>query len=336
MRTPAWQTKGLSTFLYRILSMVMILTLMTFPFETGYGKEKMKIGDDTYSALTEELIRTSLAACNDQVVWLDGIELQSAPLLCIFYSQNNYKPAWTNGNELTNEAKEILLLLSNTFRYGIDPLNLCVEELERYVYLLTREDKAGKSVKVRAGFEFLLTNSVFSLMLHLTHGAEFATSKDAFLVENKVIGGFPGYLSEALAMKQIRKAILILQPESKEYSEIQREMELIITGIDRKDHILLRPDNSVAAADRIHLLSYIFLQHGIIKNGANLNDPEIFSVSVMEFQRSFDLRITGTIDKATGEAAYDLARTRYTELAGKLEEIRKKTHYSEIPVCHNF
>jgi hypothetical protein len=73
--------------------------------------------DAEYTSVTIELIEKSLEGCENKVVWLEEIELLASPLICRFYEKNNFSPVWTSGNKLTKQAKEILAMLKDSYKY---------------------------------------------------------------------------------------------------------------------------------------------------------------------------------------------------------------------------
>ncbi|MGD2035404.1 MAG: hypothetical protein PVF73_10135 [Bacteroidales bacterium] len=310
------------------LSKVFILSIflvsLNFPFNNGKCDKHVFSENVMYSSLTKELIRTSLQDCQNKVVWLEGIELLSAPLICDFYKLNNFSPAWTVGSELSESAEVILGLLKDSYKYGFEPDNFDISSLERYARQLSKEKHAKKSAKIRARFEFLMTNSVFSFMLNITEGTEYSNMRNVFVNGDSIIAGFPGYLISILSSENIREDILMLQPDDEEYLTLQQEMEMIVSSIVTSENTVKIPDRDQDPEGFFKLFSYVFRTSGISDAGISLSDSEEFSALLVNYQYASGIRETGKIDKATYRAVVSTIKSRYSDIASSLESIRKQ------------
>lgn len=291
--------------------------------------------DEEYALRTSELIKTSLNECHNQVVWLDGIELQTAPLIYRFYEINDYQAAWTTGNELTDQSTALIELLKDSYKYGFEPTNFDIVSLERFSRSLTKDDKTEKSAMMRVRFEFLLTNSVFAFMSHLTQGAELSNAKNAFIIGNPLVGNFPKYLSEIKSASEIIVQILKLQPKDSEYTSLRNEMEVIISNMGTTNYSISVPDVEEDLKKVQNLFSYIFLKEGIISENVDLSDQAVFTLMLIEFQDISGIRTTGNIDKATRRIVSDFVNTRYGELAHRIEQIRHRSIENEKLISFN-
>ncbi len=309
------------------------LILFNFLFNNVKCENNALANDATYSAFTNELIKTSLQDCQNKVVWLEGIELLSAPLICSFYKKNNFAPVWTVGNELTEQSIAVLDLLKDSYQYGFEPVNFDIAALERFSHLLSKEKKVKKSAKTRVRFEFLMTNSVFAFMSHLTRGTEFSNTKDVFIHEDPFLVGFPGYLNSIISSDNIKEGILKLQPSDSEYIALQSEMEKIVKDMVTSDNTVVVPDIKDDSESYSKLFSYIFTRKGIIKEETNLSDPEVFTSLLIAFQNSMGLRASGKIDGPTRRAVSSFIRTRYADIAKTLEQIRKQSKFDENSIA---
>ncbi len=308
---------------------LLFLGLLSFSLCLAECNTNALANDTEYAFYTIELIQTSLKGCGNKVVWLDGIELQSAPLICNFYENNNYTPVWTFGNELTEQAEDILDLLKDAYKYGFEPSYFDVPSLEQFTVKLTKETNIKKSAKLRARFEFLMTNSIFTFMLHLTQGTEYATTNNVFINEDIFVSKFPEYLNKIHTSKNIKEEILILQPDDEEYIALQCEMEMIVMDIVTSEDVIVVPDDTNNPTHYINLFSYVFEKSGIASEETAFSDSKIFTSLLIEFQKIAGIRTTGKIDKATQRAVAGFVRSRYQEIAFNLEKIRKNTKFDQ-------
>ena len=309
--------------------LIILIVALYFSLSTKENCANTFSNDMAYASKTNELIRTSLDDCQSQVVWLDGIELQTAPLICRFYESNNFEPVWTSGNELTDQSTILLELLKESYKFGFEPSNFDIQSLEHFKRLLLKEDNAKKSVMLRVRFEFLLTNSVFSFMSHLTLGTEFSNTRDAFIAGNLIISSFPEYLNEIIFSSDICSEILKIQPESTEYSSLQNEMKIIVSNMITTTNSLSIPELE-SEPDRVYrLFSYVLKKEGIIKEPTDLLDHDIFTSFLIKFQEYAGIRTTGNMDNATRRVISNIVRSRYEVIAYKLELIRHNSGYCQ-------
>lgn len=288
-----------------------------------------------YAFKTSELIRTSLNECHSQVVWLDGIELQTAPLICNFFEINDYQAVWTSGNELTDQSVALIELLKDSYKYGFEPSDFDIVSLERFSHSLAKEDKADKSALMRVRFEFLLTNSVFAFMSNLTQGTELSNAKNAFIFGNPLVSSFPKYLSEIKSASEIIEQVLKLQPLDSEYTTLRNEMEVIISNMGTNNYSISVPDIDDDPKKVQNLFSYIFLKEGIISESVDLSDQAMFALMLIEFQNLSGIRTTGNIDNATRRVVSQLVNTRYDEIAHRIEQIRHRSIENEKLISFN-
>ncbi len=321
-------TKGI--FLKNNLPIVFIL-LFIFQFsfaEEKYDKNSLA-NDALYSSFTSEIIKTSLEDCQNKVVWLEGIELLSAPLICSFYQKNNFNPVWTDGNDLTSQSEALIELFKDSYKYGFEPINFDITTLEQYSKLLAKENQEKKSAKIRVRFEFLMTNSIFTFMLHLTRGTEFSNTKDVFISGDSFLENFPGFLTSITASDNIVDELLRLQPDDSEYISIQSEMEKIVIEMVAADNTLEIPEIETDSESFSSLFSYLFIRKGIIQEETNISDSEVFISNLIEFQNTIGIRPTGKVDAATRRAVTNIIWSRYTDLAKALEKIRQANNSPE-------
>lgn len=325
-----------STIKNTLLIASILLVALNFPFSSGECFTNGASNDPEYRRQTGELIRTSLNECHNQVVWLDGIELQTAPLICAFYHKTNFTPVWTKGNKLNTNARALINIMKDSYKYGFEPANFDISSLEHFIHNLEKEAKAKKSAMIRVRFEFLMTNSVFAFMSYLIQGTEYSNSKDAFIDGNPVISHFADYLYSIISDENICTEILSLQPNNEEYASLQQEMDLIISNMETTENSISIPSIELNTERVYALFSYIFLNEGLSIQAVNPTDSELFSSLLIQFQDSKGIRKSGKMDNATCRAATNLVQAKYEELALRLENIRKKTKFDNTLISFNY
>ncbi len=314
----------------------IVLIVLQSPFIKGAGNKNISTHDAAYSLLTNELIKSNLESCQNQVVWLEGIELRSAPLICNFYEKNKYNPAWTFGNEPTKQALTVIQLFKDSYKYGFEPSNFDILSLEQYIHLLLKEEQVKKSAKIRVSFEFLMTHSLFTFMAYLTQGIEYSNIPGIFIQGNQVTSNFPDHLMSIISSDNIVANILKLQPKDPEYISLQNEMEDIMENILTPDNTVCIPDIATDSERYCRLFSYIFAQNGLSSDEVDLSDPEVFSSMLIKFQDISGIRASGTMNNATRRAISQCVRSRYEVIATKLETIRKRAVFDKTLISFNY
>jgi murein L,D-transpeptidase YcbB/YkuD len=298
---------------------LLFCILFTFSTLNLMGKVNEIIDDSSNTVLTSQLIESSLKGCDSKTFWMEGIQLQSAPLILSFYNENTFAPVWTNGNELSIQSQAILSLLKDTYNYGIDPDNFDIAELENLSRLMQKENNSKKLARLRASYEFLMTNSVFTFMLQISKGTDYSFKLDVTDSDFPIISKFPDFLSNNLVSIDITDEILKLQPKNSEYVALQDEIEVIVQNTNPTDHSIVVPE-LFDAENTTKLLSYILAGESTAIENTNYDA----SVLLLEFQKNAGLRATGKLDVTTRELVNSEILARYADLAAALDQIRKE------------
>ncbi|MBN1597831.1 MAG: hypothetical protein JW894_06015 [Bacteroidales bacterium] len=280
---------------------------------------------DKYTSVTSNLIKSNLEGCLEKEVWLDGVELNAATFIYNFYRQNNYTPVWTEKNKLTPKGEAALNLLKDSYRYGIEPSFFNIEELEQYSRALSKESNLKQMAGIGTRFEFLMTNSVFLFMFQISHGREFLNSIDIHDYEGDLAKDYTKFLQNVLSHSDIKQEILKLQPNNNNYKSLQHEMELIVCYIESVEKSKLDTTNNEVICNEF--FTHLFANKGICDEKTDLSSPEIFTAKLIEFQDASGLRTSGKMDIATRNLISEQVRTKYSDIAFKLEAIRKDNDY---------
>lgn len=278
-----------------------------------------------YNTGTRELIRENLASCSEIVVWLEGIELRTAPMICRFFDLREYQPAWTAGAHLTPQAQELIELFGNAHNYGLDPDHFHHNDLQLLVDDLQSESRKKKSDRLEASIEFLLTDAVFNFMLALNHGQQFLLEKDFLRNMPYAARDYPTLLNNLCQSGQIMDEILGLQPAGNLYQSCQEELELIMKGIKLAEQEISINDIKENPKEYQKLFSYFFVQTGYLSKDHLIGSSDQLADLILEYQRESGLRTTGYITRGTWRNISGVLRTRYAEVAQEIEQLRSRT-----------
>ncbi len=182
---------------------------------------------------------------------------------------------------------------------------------------------------MRVRFEFLMTNSIFTFLSHLTQGTEYTYTKDIFINGDSITLGFPDYLNGILSSNNINEEILKFQPNDPKYIALQVEMENIVMNMVTSDNTIIVPDMESDSYSNYNLFSYLFKINGITDSETTITDPQIFTSMLKEFQSIIGLRASGKIDNATRKAVSIIIKLRYEDIAYSLEKIRQGNNYNK-------
>jgi hypothetical protein len=313
----------------------LFLAVLNFPFINGICDENVIANDASYTENTIELIKTNLNNFNNKVAWLEDIELQSVPLFYAFYEKNSFAPVWTVGNKLTKQSEVLIDLFKNSYLYGFEATNFNIKELELYRHLLLIEKQEKKSADLRARFEFLMTNSVFTFMLYLKHGTQYSNTDDIFINGDSIISSFPTYLTNILSSENLKDEILKFQPNNSEYSSLEHEMEMIVTNLDKSENSISLRNIQIDTASLTNLFSYLLCRKWNSELTGGPIDPKVFNAMLVEFQTDAGIRVTGKCDIPTLKTVSSIFRSRCAEIAYNLEMIRRGTSFYENSITLN-
>ena len=143
-----------------------------------------------------------------------------------FYRLNDQTPVWLSSSG-QNTAGQAMLLLDCVLAYGLSPKDYHAKELSYNTLEALSEKQDTLSLATKIRFEIMLTDAVITLANNLHFGKlnpDYSQSRiDAAM---NMPFHADDILAAALKVKQFKEAILNVQPNSKEYSDLQYWMRL--------------------------------------------------------------------------------------------------------------
>ncbi|WP_199139786.1 L,D-transpeptidase family protein [Pedobacter sp. ASV12] len=180
--------------------------------------QKRNLQKDTLDATIERLLNDSQTLAN----------LKFPSTVKRFYAQRSFDEAWVKDDENIKPATDAMLLLDCVRQYGLNKENYHPKELTYGLLhdVLSKENLASNEQK--AVFDILLTDAMVSMIYHLHYGAFNPVLTDKIL-DTGSLGDLQAasFLSGALEQKDLMAAILTVQPQVKDYIELQNYMRLI-------------------------------------------------------------------------------------------------------------
>jgi murein L,D-transpeptidase YcbB/YkuD len=145
-----------------------------------------------------------------------------------FYEQNGYQPAWIKPQSGFGQTWQAMLMLDCVLQYGLAHADYHPKELvyEKLHDILEKPEKYDAAEKAR--FETTLTDALITFMNHLHFGKlnpDFPASKidlgnTAFHAEVALL--------DAMKQQDFMSAIARVQPQSKEYLDMQDHTRLLV------------------------------------------------------------------------------------------------------------
>jgi murein L,D-transpeptidase YcbB/YkuD len=158
-----------------------------------------------------------------------------------FYKQEGFRLVWLLKDTVKTPAWDALLLLDCILQYGLNPADYHPLELTYDNLHLMQTDKVSNSDK--ANFDIVLTDAIITLINNLHYGKlnpEFSAEK----IDSKDIKQFKGdkVLLNSLELNNITNAILIAQPQSEAYTNLQRHMLVLTTKYSGSNYVKAEKD----------------------------------------------------------------------------------------------
>ncbi|MDB5135002.1 MAG: L,D-transpeptidase family protein [Mucilaginibacter sp.] len=145
-----------------------------------------------------------------------------------FYDQNGYQPAWIKPQSGFGQTWQAMLMLDCVLQYGLAHADYHPKELvyERLHNILEKPEKYDVAEKAR--FEITLTDALITFMNHLHFG-----KLNPDFPSNKIDIGNTAFHAEATLLEATRQndfmsALVKIQPQSKEYLDMQDHTRLLV------------------------------------------------------------------------------------------------------------
>jgi L,D-transpeptidase YcbB len=287
-----------------------------------------------YSDLTNGLRSVLSDTGIHNSVILDGENIAFCRQAQRFYIQHDYKPAWTTGNQLNGNGKEMISLIEHTRDFGLEPDHYRLEALrDMQLQFSDKKNHAGRE-QIREKLEILLTDAALKLMVNLHAGYR---AFDSTLFAEAWIEDLPGKLTEGIKHGTITENILSVQPDFVEYTLLQQATGNFVRQTKLTDDGPEMADPEGEPARFRDQVKQVLVRLGYLdRNGY---DFEI-SDALKEFQLHHGLEPDGKTGKNTLEALKMTSLYHYRMLALNLDRLRKQDNsgdpmlYVNIPAYH--
>jgi murein L,D-transpeptidase YcbB/YkuD len=235
-----------------------------------------------------------------------------------FYFIRQYTPAWTVATTENNEARELLDLLTNAERFGLNARLFPVQEIRRELDRMKEKAFGPDYLTSRMNAELMLSDACFQFMIFLNKGYR---DFDSALYSIPTVSGLPNDLMQILASHDFEKDILSFQPDLLEYQTLQKALELFLATTRRNDEQIYIPDPSEDSVSFRKAAQDVLIRLGYLLNGSTNSE---FISALKKFQYYHGLEPDGIPGRKTCQALAQTTEDKFRQIALNLDRIRKE------------
>jgi L,D-transpeptidase YcbB len=246
--------------------------------------------------------------------------LFSGPALRAAYIANGFEAIWLDEQGLNASGRELLRLLQNTERYG---LNSKYYGAGNIAFAVTKWKPEMSDKALAADIELSLSNAWLLLALHLNKGAvgkqqllnhDFGSEPDMYATE----------MLQAVADGKVQSRLESFQPKHIHYRNLQKELagfynskNVLPENFSIRDH---KKDSAGAAVDVMKALFY----HGYLDSAST--DAVAYKDALMKFQKEHGLVADGVPGPNTNRLLLTDNKERYRRVALNIERWRSSSY----------
>lgn len=314
MSGKVWFSSLTNYFNYLFLFVKYSLLLVLLFFLAGYERENPKIGNASIEFFSSDFRHGILLNIKNTEAYSYEQNLEKR-LVFWFYSERQYQPAWTLNYETIDTYDDLITLIESAENYGLFSSFYMTESLTSYYNEMLNSSVDEERLDARVMLERTATIAAMRFMIHLATGLGNYDTSQVYL---NFLNTLPSVLNRYLGNKNVREGILGVQPKNPEYSKLQRALEKYLTIAERDTmqytvEQFLNNDSLVLC----RLVSQGYLESKLI------NDSNAVSGAIRNFQKSYCLEETGSIDRATLKALSVSTKNKFYQVSLNLDRLRK-------------
>ncbi|TDG36486.1 L,D-transpeptidase [Pedobacter changchengzhani] len=145
-----------------------------------------------------------------------------------FYEEKNDQLIWVEKGNHNRQLAPAMMILDCVLQFGLNPLDFHPNELiYDQIKIFTEQPEMLSDVE-RAKFDILLTDAMITFMNHLHYG-KFNTVFTRSKIDAGGLGNFSAenHLSKLMESNDFYTEIINVQPNTKEYDDLQKYMHLV-------------------------------------------------------------------------------------------------------------
>lgn len=280
----------------------------------GYEAANPKIGNTSVEFFSSEF-RAGLQVMLINSEIIKSYNLENDSLVNEFYSLRQNMPAWTLNFEANDNYKNLRSLLNSAWDFGLIPAQYSTSKLDALEFAMAQSKKDKSNVNMRIEFEIVATQAALRFITHLSAGFRETDTTTAYTV---FCNNLPFYLNDIIDRKSIKQGILDLQPNCREYTDLQKALQMYLrkAAVDTVSYTVeeLRMNDS---------LVYLRLYKQGFLDKAFFNDSAALRSAIENFQKAHNLEQTGEVSKQTLAALTLSTKDKFNKIALNLDRLRK-------------
>ena len=229
----------------------------------------------------------------------DSIHLKMVDLVNNFYSNNDFKPAWSNREKWQPLADTLYQFIVNAELNGLFPQDYHFKNLYTLKYQLDSDSLKRMDAALWARADLMLTDGFMHIIKDLKQGRLQADSislnKDTSLADNF----YTSNLKELIEKKQFTPLVNSLQPKHKAYWALKNGIKQFLDSMDRKTYTYVtypyKKGDTRDSAFFIRTLQKRLGESSCIESGSKLPDSAQLNNAIQKYQKMKGLKADGKI-----------------------------------------
>jgi len=236
-------------------------------------------------------------------------------LIVDLYKLNAFKPLWTKGFTLTPQAEEIQTFFTHSMRFGLDTAFYQPAKIRSAIHMLYNEKQFENLVEARIKADLVISQTVFTALIHLSKGVQFANKSPYNSTDSLVLEEMTKELLELSTAVNAFQALCEHQPNNSTFRKVQKAWEVYLLKHNAVKNLAhLQEDSDTFLNNRL-------IAAGYVDNNTTWNDS-IQSLAIQSFQLQHGITPSGIADKPTLEALSKPMEFWFRKAAITLEKIK--------------
>lgn len=241
------------------------------------------------------------------------------------YQQNQHKPYWFEGNQLSKQGDSVLLFIMHAEWYGLLSQMYASDSIHKLVSSTEKEKWALADV--------LLSQNFVNFCNHLNHGVLDSNLRATDFVDTANYAYM--LIKKASSGDNVSELLSSIQPSWLEYKSLQKALRKFVETHElstEKHSVLSVKEDSIHAED--NALKALQISGFIDKNSSKTDSS--FLLSLQNFQRLNGLSPDGVVGSNTAKALSKSNFERWLSAAVSLDKMRKdwrNNHYLSVNIA---
>ncbi len=247
----------------------------------------------------------------------NNLNNQINQLLVQFYENRNYKPAWINNIQLSDNFYSYLNLLDSAKYYGFPFDYFGKEQIKKLTQEVSTKKQSTELLKNLIQIEFTTTYSAFKYLIYLNRGIIEQDTTQSF---KDYLSTLPEFINNTIEWFDLKKEFLSNQPDLVHHHNILKSLPYFIDL-----HYSIKYTTPAFIDDQ--LLAKGLYYAGIAKKTEFTDDLK--TEALFALQDQYNLPHDSILNKETQEVLVSLLKEKYYQACLNLHRLRRLNHSGE-------